>query len=374
MCGSLILNRLTRGLAGSKRLSEESIKGDVSLKRSYWLFALILLVISLLYSCGDDGTPTEPPVKYGWSTMSSGTGLNIYGLWGTSDSNVYAVGSEGAILHYDGSSWTEVAYAGKPSVALRRIWGVANDTIFVVGDYRHIIRYNGTTWTVSQYPATDEVPADAHFRDVWGTSGSNVYIVGSQGVTLHYDGSDWDEMPNPVGTTLLTGVWGSSPDVVLACGANGTFLLKTPGEDWDIIVDTMTDNLVLAASGTSQADVFFVGEYNASATQFGRHTAIHLKVITNGTIGTSADNLGAIWATLVNALPDQDLNDVWAYTPGKAFVVGNNGTIIRLTYSTLSWSTMVSPTSSHLRCVWGSSGTDVFAAGDAGVIVHYGPQ
>jgi len=33
-----------------------------------------------------------------WSTMTSGTGWNLSGVWGTSSGDVYAVGSYGIIL------------------------------------------------------------------------------------------------------------------------------------------------------------------------------------------------------------------------------------------------------------------------------------
>jgi hypothetical protein len=37
-----------------------------------------------------------------WSAMSSGTYHRLYGVWGSSDRDVFAVGGGGAILHYSG--------------------------------------------------------------------------------------------------------------------------------------------------------------------------------------------------------------------------------------------------------------------------------
>ncbi len=41
-----------------------------------------------------------------WKPMDSGTPCHLYGAWGSSDSDVFAVGEHGAIPHYDGFSWS----------------------------------------------------------------------------------------------------------------------------------------------------------------------------------------------------------------------------------------------------------------------------
>jgi hypothetical protein len=35
-----------------------------------------------------------------WKRQSSGTGIFLYGIWGSSATNAFAVGSSGEILHY----------------------------------------------------------------------------------------------------------------------------------------------------------------------------------------------------------------------------------------------------------------------------------
>jgi hypothetical protein len=41
--------------------------------------------------------------------MTSGTGAHLMSVWGTSSNDVYAVGSNGTILHYDGTAWSQMA-------------------------------------------------------------------------------------------------------------------------------------------------------------------------------------------------------------------------------------------------------------------------
>jgi hypothetical protein len=43
-----------------------------------------------------------------WTSMESGTTATLYGVWGSTGTDVFAVGTVGSILHYDGSIWTEM--------------------------------------------------------------------------------------------------------------------------------------------------------------------------------------------------------------------------------------------------------------------------
>ncbi|MFC1926945.1 hypothetical protein ACFLWV_04270, partial [Chloroflexota bacterium] len=41
-----------------------------------------------------------------WTPMTSGTLDDLWGVWGSSSTDVFAVGDNGTILQYDGSDWT----------------------------------------------------------------------------------------------------------------------------------------------------------------------------------------------------------------------------------------------------------------------------
>ena len=43
---------------------------------------------------------------HAWSRMSSGTSVYLNGVWGSSSSDVFAVGKGGTIVHYDGNAWS----------------------------------------------------------------------------------------------------------------------------------------------------------------------------------------------------------------------------------------------------------------------------
>jgi hypothetical protein len=65
--------------------------------------------------------------------MTSGTDVSLRGVWGTSWSDVYAVGMGGTILHYDGISWSSMTSG--TSEELEGVWGTASNDVYAVGRY-----------------------------------------------------------------------------------------------------------------------------------------------------------------------------------------------------------------------------------------------
>lgn len=85
--------------------------------------------------------------------------------------------------------------------------------------------------------------------------------------------------------------------------------------------------------------------------------------------GRPARSAGPDWAWL-NPLPTgATLSEVWRAGPGEAFVVGDGGTILRITGTAVI--PMVSHTTAWLGEVWGFAADDVFAVGGDGAILHY---
>jgi len=77
--------------------------------------------------------------------MSSGTRDNLWEIWGSSSSDVYAVGLSYSILHYDGSTWSSMD-SGIMNT-FRGVWGSSSADVFCVGSWGTILHYNGNTWS-----------------------------------------------------------------------------------------------------------------------------------------------------------------------------------------------------------------------------------
>ena len=126
------------------------------------------------------------------------TGNNFNGVWGSSASDVFAVGGSGTILHYNGSSWS--AMTSGTTQYLNGVWGSSGSDVFAVGGGYYmggysgtILHYNGSAWSAISSGTLQ------YLYGVWGSSGSDVFTVGydnnnGNSIIFHYNGNDWSSM------------------------------------------------------------------------------------------------------------------------------------------------------------------------------------
>lgn len=58
----------------------------------------------------------------------------LHGIFGFSSSDLWVVGSDGCILHFDGQAWTRIAAPPSPEPpSLYDVWGAAPDDVWIVG-------------------------------------------------------------------------------------------------------------------------------------------------------------------------------------------------------------------------------------------------
>ena len=102
------------------------------------LTLMSILATLLLFASGVHASCT-------WEVMQSGTKRNLNSVSGLSDGTVYAVGSKGTILKYDGSGWNP--QESGTTWNLNTVWAAGANTVYAAGDYRGIFRGNGSTWS-----------------------------------------------------------------------------------------------------------------------------------------------------------------------------------------------------------------------------------
>ena len=65
-------------------------------------------------------------------------------IWGSSSSNIFAVGDNATILHYDGKAWSSMNSSTEKY--LTKIRGLNSKCVYAVGDDGLIIHFDGKKW------------------------------------------------------------------------------------------------------------------------------------------------------------------------------------------------------------------------------------
>lgn len=260
------------------------------------------------------------------ATIVAGTALAADDAW--------AVGSEGALVHWDGSGWSPV-YTSR-QLYFGGIWAASPTDIWVAATTALWHDANGV-WSHT------DTPPYHRFRALWGTGPDNVWIVGDDGTLYNWDGSRLNDWTGAY-TTFWSGVWGSGADDVWVVGGGPT-LLHWTGTSWGEVSPAL--GTLTAIDGTAANDIWAVGPS-----------------------GVIAYWNGSNWSAATSPTTE-DLNAVWARTANDAWIVGNAGVVLH--WNGTVWQTVASGTTNRLLAVWGVDSTTVWVAGQDGTILRYAP-
>lgn len=185
-----------------------------------------------VFLAGADGTILR--FKDGAITRmeTPGRGL-VYGVWGTSEDDVWAVGgfgSSGAFAwRYDGSVWTalELPDGLTDRVSLFKVWGRSADDVWLVGGGATLLHWNGQWLEAADFHPAGPSAADPLFT-VHARGGLAAAVGGfSSGLILENPGSGWVNV-TPAGTPPLIGVW-LTGEGGFAVGHNGVVFRREKG-------------------------------------------------------------------------------------------------------------------------------------------------
>lgn len=253
----------------------------------------------------------------------------LVAVWGSGPNDVWAVGSGGTAVHWDGATWTATATNVKET--LSAVWGFGGSDVWAAADTTVILRSSGFTPSSSQ---------------VWRRAPSA-------------SPDEWTVAP-------VLGMWGP-PNGELHLGTRpfmvmdgdffgpGALIDKRDAKDGGVVWQARmgSDAALHSIWGSSADDLWAVGD--AGKTLHGTRSA-------PGTPHT--------W-TPVDSQSRATLSGVWGASASEVWAVGEAGTIRRITTGAPTWEIVSSPTATRLRKLWGSGPKDVWAVGDAGTILHY---
>ena len=341
------------------------------------------------------------------------TSDHLWPVWGTGPDNVYAGGSDGTVIHYDGTSWRVVleswssfyAIGGSgpddvwavgggqvrhfdgtswkvdlsmpPGYSWHGVWAVAPDDVHVVGtgsgltaEFGH---FDGTGWTITPSPIFSPL------EGIWGRASNDVWAV-ARAALLHFDGSGWEVVEPAPGADLMR-IWGVDSDRIFV-GTSGGDVLLWNGEDLDPIGSGLDYVTGISGSGENDVEIVTYGGrvhrwdgsvWTHTGTSpgtrlMGLWTADASQAFAVGDSGTILHRQGTAWR-LATQGPPASLLDVWAFPGGEAVAVGASGVTLR--YEDGSWTQ--SPRfdgRDFLSAVWGATPDDVWAVGND-AIVHF---
>jgi hypothetical protein len=306
-----------------------------------------------------DSGPTIRPIcptadGSSWS-IAAGCGMDASSLRavsGSGSSDVWAVGDDGTVMHWDGSVWQAIPllgcnaaqdWHGISAIDAGSGWIVSADCIGLYSPAED----GGYVFT----PAPAPTQAGSPLNCVWAAPGGSVVYAGGSSGIVPLNGPEPDSGWSPVaavGGGSVAAISGTSANNVYALSADAVYHSISNGS-WGAIGGMMGSNDGYVAIWATTAGLFVVGGTND----------YDVPPNSSPDLGPSvAASLNAVWAT--------GRNNVWAVGAGGAILQWDGGS---------AWTADPASgveTQSSLRAIWGlSDGSQIWAVGDNGIILHY---
>ena len=205
--------------------------------------------------------------------------VDIRDMWGVSPDDVWAVGEQGAILHYDGERWTGITGRGGQ---MQRVYGCASDDVWAIQHATPprgpdelegedaVLHWNGELWeeeeaagrctadtwwladgVLERYDGAAWAPVDIGFStqlDAMVTDGTTAWAVGRTAagalMTVVHDGTDVEVTFTPDAPVLRSlvhqfgEVWAATANDVLQWDGSGWVEVRTDVFAVDTLIAT----------------------------------------------------------------------------------------------------------------------------------------
>ena len=229
-----------------------------------------------------------------WVSTSSPTSNLLHGLYVSTSTEAWASGASGVILKYDGASWTLHTDTGNES--WNSIYMVSSTEGWVVGDQGKIFFYNGTAWSSTSSPVSGGVKLNSIFM----VSSTDGWIVGSAGNILRYNGTIWS-VHTDTGNHTWNAVYMVSATDGWAVGGSGA-IRRFNGSTWSSVTSPTNNDIT---------DVFMVSATDGWAVA-AQGQILHYD--------------GASWSVHTD-LGNQGWNSVYMVNSTEGWAVGSSGVI-----------------------------------------------
>ena len=365
---------------------------------------------------GDASAPHRAP----WHRVmevAAGEGDVLWSGWATAN-EVFVVGDEGRILHFDGSADSEGrlwhTMASGTRLPLHAIWGRSRNALHAVGWMGTVLDFDGQQWhhrrggvvdpgSQSYAPCAENAPLFA----ITGDDSGRAWAVGDNGTVIAFDGDTWQGQSSPTQANLR-GITRTPGGRLFAVGSGGTVITSMGDGHWELLdcpvaagfqtVLALSDDELLLAGGRYFVDAggfrgelvrWHKGTFGTVEVDKAMPRLRSLRAYKTGVL--IAGDQGHLYYRQGNHIDQlrvdsrHDLMDAIALPGGEALVVGDFSTLMTAApdfvkalapnasdaAAPTDWQVMDAGTKHNL---WGlkaaHDGLSLYACGDAGTVLH----
>ncbi len=245
-----------------------------------------------------------------WTELQTGVSGDLWWVHAFTGGPVFFAGANSLLLRYDGNTFERLPVPGLARQTIYGVWGTSPTDVYAVGGAAgregFIWHYDGQSFTPVDLPqdtprtTNGEVPG---LFKVWG-QGDDVWVVGGAGTILHKKGSGaFTNVPSGMADTLFT-VSGDQTRVVAVGGAsNGEAVLGSASGFAN--ASPQAAGLLQGVDVAPSGDVWASGEkglmYSLQNANFVQ--VDHGLPLTVGSLhATWVDDVGGVWSVGGNVL------------------------------------------------------------------------
>ncbi|HET6149310.1 MAG TPA: hypothetical protein VFH68_17365 [Polyangia bacterium] len=143
-------------------------------------------------------------------TTAHADAFDLLDVGGSAANDVWAVGTGGTFMHWDGRRWTRTPSPTRDPIT--SVWASGVDNAWAAAG-RRMLHWDGRRWEEAAIVRTK-------FGKLWGSGARDLWATGGEGEVHHWDGARWSSVP-VAPKTMLTDIRGRAPGDVWAVAASG---------------------------------------------------------------------------------------------------------------------------------------------------------
>ena len=204
-----------------------------------------------------------------WREEKVGIGRNLWAIWGSSPSDIWASGVGGTLFHFNGSVWQRkpnpVVIPPQIFFNLNSISGAGQDEAYMLGwtDDQSIVQntYYFFELQSGEWGVVDSAKVGGGklefkwgYAELWHSPWNTLYSVGDG--CFKWSGSRWEQMIST--STYMESIYGSSENNLFMVGHFGE-LWHYNGSDWLKLANVEFDDFTYNAVWTDGKEAFVIG-------------------------------------------------------------------------------------------------------------------